>query len=536
MRTLLVGLDGADVSILERLFESATVPTLESICRRGIVDDLTSQVPPWTPSAWPSLYTGVNPGKHGVFGFLRFEGYDWRVVDRTDVREFALWELLGEYGHRSVVVNVPVTHPPRDVDGALVPGYVGPEDPACVPEDALSLLDDDYRIYPPRDVDGSRSARIEAYESLVRSRGRVFRTLTERVEPAFGFLQFQQTDTVFHDLPDDWDAVERVYEAVDDELGAVLDAVDPRNVIVVSDHGMGEYTGYEFRANEFLRDRGYVETVRGGEGMPSWDSIARNQLEQGEADGERERGLLERGVAMTARVGLTSQRIERALETIGVADRVASVVPTDAIRAGTEQVDFAASQAYLRSRIELGVRLNVEGREPDGVVPQERYEAVRQSLIEQLRSVQTPDGDPVFEAVCPREVVFEGPYVDRAPDVIVVPDDFDHFLTGALHGSLFATPREPWNHKRAGVIAARGADIDPDGAAADRTPHLFDVAPTVLATLDVPPSERMDGRVLPIVDPIDPKQYPEFDARETRSTTRPEVEQHLAQLGYLEDV
>ncbi|WP_424019978.1 alkaline phosphatase family protein (plasmid) [Halorientalis pallida] len=537
MRTLLLGLDGACLPVLEPLLDDGVVPALASLCRRGYTGGLTSQLPPWTPSAWPSIYTGVNPGKHGVYGFLTFEGYDWTVVDRSDVDEFALWELLDREGGESVVVNVPVTHPPRPIDGAVVPGYVAPEDPTCVPDDALTAADAaEYEIYPPKASEASRDEQVSAFERLARSRGRVFENLVAEHEPDFGFLQFQVTDTVFHERPGDQEAVERVYAAVDDAVGRVLETCDPRNVFVVSDHGIGEYGGYEFRVNDFLRERGDVTATAGGEGMPSWDAIARNQLRNGDEPDERDPTTLERLASAAARVGVTSQRVQRVLEPLGLADAVTALAPTDAIRAGTERVDFPASTAYMRSRIELGVRINLAGREPEGVVDPADYDRVRDELIEALSAVETPQGRPVFQAVRPREDVYEGPYLEAAPDIVVVPAGFEHFLAGSLRGERFDTPREPWNHKRTGVLIAAGEDVTPAAMETADRPHIFDVAPTVLSTLGVPPSERMDGRTLPLVERLDSQTYPEFNARDIRQRDSHTVEQHLANLGYLEDV
>jgi len=108
-------------------------------------------------------------------------------------------------------------------------------------------------------------------------RGEAFRYLVDQFDPAFGFVQFQQTDSVFHERDGDPEAVRAVYEAVDEQVGEILDAHDPETVIVVSDHGIGEYTGYEFRANEFLRERGYVETKGGEGGMPTWGTSTRRR-------------------------------------------------------------------------------------------------------------------------------------------------------------------------------------------------------------------------------------------------------------------
>jgi len=535
MRTLLVGLDAACGPVLDPLFEAGAVPTLQRLFADGASGPLESQLPPWTPSAWPSLYTGVNPGKHGAFGFLAFDGYDWDVVNRTHVREFALWELLSEQGLSSVVVNVPVTHPPRAFDGALVPGYVAPEDPTCHPEGVLDDVRDaigDYRVYAPSDDDRSDEERVEDYRRLTRMRGEAFRYLAERVDPDFGFVQFQQTDTVFHELPGDEGAVRAVYEAVDDEVAAILERCDPDTVFVASDHGMGEYAGHEFRVNERLRREGYVESARGGEGMPSWDTIARNRLQVGEDGGRPDRTALERAVALAARVGLTSQRIGTVLGRLGLAEMVARRVPTDAIRAGTERVDFPASRAYMRSRVEMGVRINLAGREPAGVVPPDEYEWVRGELISMLEGVRTPAGEPAFEAVYPREEVFDGPYVEAAADVVVVPAGFDQYLSASLLGAEFGPPSEPYNHKLYGVLAAGGEGVDwtadLDGA------HLLDVAPTVLASLGVPHSDRMDGEVLPVVEPAGSESYPAFEPEPTQETDDEAIEQRLSDLGYLE--
>jgi predicted AlkP superfamily phosphohydrolase/phosphomutase len=263
--------------------------------------------------------------------------------------------------------------------------------------------------------------------------------------------------------------------------------------------------------------------------MPSWAGIRESELAE-RADGTT--AWLQRALSALSTVGLTAQRIERVLSTAGLAETVAELVPIDAARAAAEQVDFAASQAYMRSRIECGVRINLEGREPDGVVPQSEYETVREEVIEALSGVRTPDGEPVFADVAPREAYFRGPEADRAVDVVTVPADYDQFLSASLAGDWFGEPDEPWNHKFEGVFAARGSGID-EGAAVDGA-TLVDVAPTVLATLDIPVDERMDGDVLPVATPAGEEAYPEYDPGEPAGTDDAAVERRLSDLGYLE--
>jgi hypothetical protein len=296
--------------------------------------------------------------------------------------------------------------------------------------------------------------------------------------------------------------------------------------------------------------------------MPTWSTIRDRRLKAGDggaeaagdraspsgpagpdADGDRGRRsaatvgrslstVAERGMAGLATLGLTSQRIQRGLAAVGLADVVAERIPAGVARAGAEQVDFERSGAYARSRIECGVRVNLQGREPSGVVPESAYEAVRSDLIDALSSVTTPDGDPVFEDVARREAYFHGPAADAAVDVVTVPADFDQFLSTTLAGDRFGPPSEPYNHKREGVFAAAGAAVDGDAVPADAS--LLDVAPTVLATFDVPADERMDGTALPVVADAGERSYPPFERTASRGRADDAVAQRLENLGYIE--
>ncbi len=528
METLLIGLDGVCRDVLDPLFEDDRLPALSSLFESGVVGDLESQVPPWTPSAWPSLYTGVNPGKHGAFDFLAFDGYDWGLVNRTHVREHAIWELLDRRGVSSVVVNVPVTDPPREFDGALVPGYVSAEPPTCHPEGVLDELEaelGEYRVYAPDGVDGDDEA-IDWYRRLVEMRGEAFRHLADEHDPTFGFLQFQQTDTVFHERPENERAVRTVFEAVDDQIAETLAACDPDRVIVASDHGIGPYERDEFRVNDYLAERDYLSTTAGEGGMPSWTSIV------SEADSKAESSAGGRLVSLAATLGISSQRVGALLDRLGLKELVLQHVSTGTIRAGTERVDFADSAAYMRSRTELGVRINKAGRDPSGVVAPAEFDAVRNDLIAALSEAETPDGEPVFDDVAPAEEFFDGPYADEGVDIVTIPKEFDRLLSASIRGSVFGDPLEEWNHKRTGLVAMMGEGVDVradlDGA------HLFDVAPTVLSSLGVAPSDRMDGGTLTPIEAEPPEPYPPFTARLERGEDEA-VTRRLSQLGYIDD-
>lgn len=533
MRVLVVGIDAGCLDVLEPQFEEGRLPTLRGLIEDGAAGPLESHIPPWTPSMWPSICTGVNAGKHGAFSFLDFDGYDWDIVDSSTVQEPPIWELLDQFGKSSVVVNVPVTHPPREFDGALIPGYLAPENPDCHPsgllEDVEAELGRPYQIYPKRGT--AAQTDHPEYEDLVRLRGETFRYLADRFDPEFGFVQFQQTDTVFHEHPGRQDLVNGIYDAVDDEVATTIDRYDPDHVVVVSDHGIGKYEGYGFRMNTFLEEHGYVETTYSGGGMPSWVPARDNELRNGDdADGVLSR-ILHHGLEK-APLGVATQRVGRALDRVGMRETVAHALPSQVVRAGQRQVDFANSTAYMRARIELGIRLNVEGRDPAGAVPRADYERVRTELIDLLRDVETPDGDPLFEEVAPREDYFEGEHAERGVDIVTVPADFDHFLTADLLDDTFGPPGQPWNHKRDGIAAITGDGIDamdlPDA-------HVFDIAPTILALFGLPKGERMDGDVLPPIDDLGEQAYAGRTDLADDHTESAELQDRLADLGYLDN-
>jgi predicted AlkP superfamily phosphohydrolase/phosphomutase len=537
MNTLLIGIDAGSLSVFDSLDETSEIPTLHRLCSDGVSGPLESQIPPWTPSAWPSIYTGANPGKHGAFGFVGYDGYDWHVTSSDDVNEHTVWSLLDRHGYSSVVVNAPITHPPEEFNGALLPGFIGPENPACHPE---GLLDDvhaeigDYRIYPSYsrgDDTVPDHEKMEEYKRLIRMRGDAFRYLAREYEPDFGFVQFQKTDTVFHEFFGDEEKVRTVYKTTDEQITAILEEFDPDHVFIASDHGMGEYDGYEFRVNEFLKDEGYLETTTSGKGMPSWTPM-RRKLREGEESDTWEPSFTERAAAVVAdRFGITARDVGATLERLGLAETVKKFAPGGVARTANEQVDFEASRAYVRTRTELGVRINLEGRDPEGVVSQDEYEELREELIRELEAVETPDGEPIFETVAPRKRYFHGDYADDAVDIVTVPNEFNHAISEQV-GEEYFGPAEPWNHKLDGVFAAIGEGVDDETELEGA--HLFDVAPTIMASFGLPYSDRMDGSVIPVVDDAGSTAYPAYneDAGE-RSDAGEEVTDRLADLGYM---
>ena len=123
-QVLLIGLDGLGEDEIGEWLSDKTLPTLTSLKENGSSSRLVSTHPPWTPCAWPSMLTGRNPGKHGVFDFFTSNGYEKQLIDRSSVDSPYLNEVADAENLVSISINYPVTHPASQLkNGAIVPGY-----------------------------------------------------------------------------------------------------------------------------------------------------------------------------------------------------------------------------------------------------------------------------------------------------------------------------------------------------------------------------------------------------------------------------
>ncbi len=534
--TVVVGFDALSSEYLEAF----DLPHFDALRAEGISAPLDSTFPPWTGSAWPSMYTGVDPSHHGVYSFFDFsEGYpdDASLVSRNDVDAPAIWNYLSATGTRSVVLNVPVTHPAEPIDGVLIPGYLAPEAAAGYPDgiraELSTALGEDYRIYARREVGAADAGMLESYVNRIDCRRRAARALLERVDPAVAIFQVQKTDTVFHQF-DDEDAFRRVYEAADAFLGTILETVgEGTNVVVCSDHGMGPAQGDNVYVNEILREAGQVEPTQEGE-TPTFGE-SKHHLAGEDGTTANGAGLTSRAVSGIAaglsRIGVQPGDVYAAASRVGVDGVLRQVIPdTDSL---ASHVDWAASRAYCRSGPELGVRINLEGREPAGVVSPAAYDAVREQLIETLRAVRTPAGEPAFDWVRPREAVYDGPHATAACDVLFSPAGMQNIVTTNLIGTSFV-PIDKYNHRSTGVFVGAGPGFDTAGGI--DALGLPDVAPIVMALAGQPVPARMTGSVPSglLRDPVDVQEYEDLGyGTGTAVEEDDRVEARLADLGYL---
>ena len=152
-RCVILGLDGLDPKLAEKMMDEGKLPTLSRLREEGTFKPLATTVPSMSPVAWSSFQTGTNPGKHNIYDFLtrdkqtylpKLSSVDIRgpkrivkigslslPVGKPDIRLLRkgkpFWITLGEHGIFSSVLRVPITFPPEKFYGVSLSGM-------CVPD------------------------------------------------------------------------------------------------------------------------------------------------------------------------------------------------------------------------------------------------------------------------------------------------------------------------------------------------------------------------------------------------------------------
>ncbi|MDW7759015.1 MAG: alkaline phosphatase family protein [Acidobacteriota bacterium] len=125
-RACVIGLDGVPYGLLRDFMDRGVMSATRRLMDGGRLHRMKASLPEISSVSWSSFMTGTNPGTHGIFGFTDFKpgSYDIRFPNYSDLKAKPLWDILGEKGRRSIVINQPATYPAREMNGILVSGFV----------------------------------------------------------------------------------------------------------------------------------------------------------------------------------------------------------------------------------------------------------------------------------------------------------------------------------------------------------------------------------------------------------------------------
>lgn len=555
-KLFLLGLDGATFDLIDPWVEQGRLPNLARLLQEGARAPLRSVIPPFTPVAWGTLMTGVNPGKHGVFAFkeMRPGTYSFQLVNNRTLKSKTLWRCLGEQGKRVVVVNIPMTYPPEPVNGILVGGMDSPglDSDFTYPS---ALRQEVLRVAPGYSIhlhvgagyltsDKKRRRAVEGLLEMAEAREKLVLHLLRSRPWDFFAVNFAAIDQIQHHFwqylaaPDGSefeDAILRVYQRVDDAVGRIAGALGADvALLVMSDHGAGASSDQVFFLDEWLSENGYLQFRQ----TSPIASVRRSMT---------------RGLLTFASRHLSSGLKDRLMTTFpGLRSRWQGTIRRAAI-------DWDATRVFS-GEFPATLRINQRGREPRGTVEAGDCESLRDELRSRLLALRDPTtGEALFEKAYRREELYHGTYCDRAPDLILEPKEFALQVRGGTFPprrtyDAALSRKDPADffvsgtHRINGVFIARGDGVR---AGAELPPvDMADLFPTILHVLGLAVPPGVDGEVAeglfedavreqrPVLhSEADLRRYPQESQdlttyEEERDSER--VQKALRALGYLE--
>ena len=435
-KVVVIGLDGVPFSLITGLLRQGELPNLARMVKSGSLVETHSVLPTVSSVAWSSFMTGKNPAKHNIYGFVERspDSYDIFIPNSNTMGSDTLWEILGRAGKRVIVMNVPVTYPPREVNGILVAGFLAPtlERGVYPPDLAKTLAGMGYLIdSDPWVARESKDKFLEDLRHILAKREEALFYLLQREEWDFLMMHIMETDRLHHFL---WEHMENqdpiyaeefvaFYRLIDLFLGRVYDRVrEEATVIVMSDHGFCTLKK-EVYINYWLAQNGWLKY------------------------------------------------------------KTSSPKSLADIHPDSKAYSLDPGRMYI----------NLRGREPAGSVEQgAEYEAVRAELAQGLEGLQDPDtGEPMVERVVRREEIYSGRFYEGAPDLILIPrrgyDPKGSFGTTSLthKGAL-----EGMHTFDDAMLYIGGHRVIKD------TPLVMDVMPTILGLMGVEKPADIDGVTL----------------------------------------
>ena len=423
-KVVVLGLDGVPCSLLKKFARNGVMPHVAELLEVGTLAHMKASIPEVSSTSWSTFMTGVNPGRHGIYGFMDLtpENYAWKFPNANDMQSKTIWEIAGEHDKRSVIINVPSTYPAKPLNGKLVAGFVALDlKKASYPESMYDFLKSmNYRL----DVNASKAvtAMEEFKDDIMQTfqkRQEAIRSLYDREDCDLFVAAITETDRLHHYL---WSALEdsasphheffiNFYRQLDQFIGSFVEQVGEKiPFIMLSDHGFTRIEA-EIYLNHFLRQKGYLKLTK-----------------------EKPKSF--------------------------------------------EDLDFS-SQAFALDPSRIYIHR--KNRFANGSVRPEDYENIRNSLKQDLLSIQVNE-KPVIKEVRMKEDLYEGRCYDLAPDLVCLPHEgFDlkgSLVKEELSGTSFLTG----GHTRENATFFINKKINCD------RPDIIDVGPTILQLLDLPAS------------------------------------------------
>ena len=539
-KVLIIGIDGGTWTVLQPALERGYMPFLKTLADSGASGVLKSTIPAITPAAWGSFQTGMNPGDNGVFDFYRWDKNrkTHHVVSSRDLA-LTIWDMAGRQGKKVGLLNVPMTYPPKPVNGYMITGIMTPSldspftYPAGLGQELLSAVPAYQLVNREEAAAGSPHENFEDYvkqmASIAQTRAQAARFLLGKEAFDLCMVHFMTSDVLQHPLfcyLDEshplYDAqkhryiLEHFYRPLDQALNNVYQTFSENfpgdcTTFVISDHGFQSHY-QRFNLGLWCYRQGYLKLNTRAAKTPIIKKITR------------------------------ALRIGKLLGLILPSKTIADMERS--LRLDIGLYDWNHSRVFCQGTSgEAFIYLLQEKKE--------QKNATAEEITQKLSALIDPDsGESIIERVYHKEELYHGRYLEPMPDLVVIP------AAGYSLGSLFqedselchtVNPREDIHmgkHHPDGILIAAGPLIQPQKNIEAR---LLDITPTILFGLGIPIRKDSDGQVLTnlFTEKFRSRRAVRFFDYESQQPASPdndsvyssadekEIEKRLEDLGYL---
>ncbi|HKW16338.1 MAG TPA: alkaline phosphatase family protein [Terriglobales bacterium] len=455
MKICVLGLDCAAPEIIlgdERLVN------LRRLMDAGVYGRLESVTPPITVPAWMCMCTSQDPGSLGVYGFRNRVDYSYDKLgfaNSASIKALAIWDQLAREGKRSIIVGVPPNYPPRRINGISIGCFLTPDttqNDFTHPPNFKTKINELVGEYPV-DVKNFRTDRKDWL------RDEIFRMSQKQWKVVHWLLKEQEWD-YFHfvDIGLDrmhhgfWNyfdekhmqfepgnpyqnAIPEYYLWLDEQIGKALELLDEDTlVLIVSDHG--------------------AQRLDGGIAVNEW--------------------LIREGLLV-------------------LNEHPSQLTPFEKLN-----VNWNKTRVWSEGGYYARIFFNVQGREPNGVIPASEYESVQDEMKSKLEALADDKGLPLNSLIFkPRDIYRNVRNV--APDLIVYFGGLYWRSIGtvghkAIHVQENDTGPDGCNHAQYGVFILGAPNCPLSGEYEGA--RLLDIAPTLLDLAGYEIPETMQGRSL----------------------------------------
>ncbi|MFH1537181.1 MAG: alkaline phosphatase family protein, partial [Patescibacteria group bacterium] len=500
-KVVVIGLDGGTFKLLKPLADEGIMPNFKKLLAKGSSSVLWSTMPPMTGTAWSSFATGKSPGKHTVYDFLLPDEdlSKFHITSCRDIKGKTLPEILHEGDRHPITVNMPNSWPPRMagkeivITSILTQGdqFIWPENlKKEIPELEKYQLtpDESLRLKEKKDLYADQV--LELVDNQMAGVKKIFQT-----KPwDFFFYLFSSTDWIQHASYDELlenraPSPLRIYKQVDKYLGWFMENL-PENtdLIVMSDHGFKSFNK-TFYFNKWLEKEGFLVTKSSGSDFKEAVTMRAKETEKIRAK-KKKINVGKNIFALLEKAPILEKPAKKIYHKI-----VKKYLPVNLkVDIG---IDYSKTKAcFPKGSYMTNAYINNTKKFKNGAVKtEEEYIKVRDDLINKIKNLKGPDGDPVIKNVYTKEEIYGDDTPVKCPDLFF--EHADYWLDGQFHtGKLFEKGVVSNKHDFDGIFIAYGPSFK-ESHKIEQKIHIKDIAPNILHIMDVPIPKDMDGQIIP---------------------------------------